>query len=243
MSYNYPDTFSQQPGRHLDPLLLKGVNAPQTQTDQFDQIIVYKGRLAKRVNNTAEKIKLAATSEYPQPIESKVGGELVGFTVATNNPEMKVTCFIYDGEGDVDTIVDSTIKEVTYLGYGMTHGEAIETDGMGLSVDKTGSPHPIKPYVLRYKSTRSSLALTYAEAEGLPEDEWYVLDYAPVIKEAYSRLFFNITNKFTEQRMIHFLTFRRIDYIPQNELRSSISDTSQIPVDDSVFQMPGDIED
>jgi len=240
---NYqPNELAQQTQK-----VFYSINGVQNTPDhQFDQLVVYKGRLAKRVNITTEKVRLSARSAYPQPIESKVSGELVGFTVATNSPDMRITCTIFDADGDPDNIVDASIKEVTYLGYGMSYGEAVETISTGLgdvSVDKTGNPHPIKPYVLRYKDTFTDPSTTYLDNEGTPDDRWYVLDYAPVIKEAFSRLFFNITNEHTEQRMIHYLTFRRIDYIQQSESRSPINDPYAIPVDDSVFQVPGEADD
>ena len=232
MSTNFNNSVAEQGGRAID--VLGNVQ------NEFDQLVIYKGRLAKRVNITTGSITLAARSAYPQPVESKVNGEIIGFTVSTNEPDMKVLCIIYDGEGDSDTIIDSTIKEVTYLGYGMTYGEAVEVDGTGISVDKTGTPHPINPYVLRYKDTFDNLMSTYDSVKGSAADKHYVLDYAPVIKEAYSRLFFTVSNESSQERMIHKLSFRRIDYLDKSEIKSSITDPYQIPVDNSVFDVPGE---
>jgi hypothetical protein len=179
----------------------------------FESDLIYQGRKAKRVNFTTNKITLSANSSFYNPINFEEYGELISFTVAVNDPGMKVICFIYDQDGAAEEINNRTMREVAVLGRGMTIAEAEEVLPIGVARDINGMRHPVRPWISRYKHTFSNPLSTYEEVKGTDNDKWIVLEYTPEIRETYSRIYFTLQNPLPESRIIHHMTISRIVFI------------------------------
>jgi hypothetical protein len=179
----------------------------------FESNLIYQGRKAKRVNFTTNKITLAPRTYFYNPINFEEEGELISFTVAVNDPGMKVICFLYDQDGTAEEIVNRSMREVSFLGRGFTLAEAEEVLPIEVSIDKSGKRHPVRPWLSRYKNTFSQPNQLYNDVKGTENDKWIVLEYTPEIRETYSRIYFTVQNPLNESRMIHHMTISRIVFI------------------------------
>lgn len=181
--------------------------------EYFESDLIYQGRRAKRVNFTTNKITLSPNTSFYNPINFEEYGELISFTVAVNDPGMKVVCFIYDQDGSPEEINNRTMREVAILGRGMTLAEAEELLPTNIARDINGMRHPVRPWLSRYKHTFSDPMSLYDEVKGTEDDKWIVLEYTPEIRETYSRIYFTVQNPLNEPRIIHHMTISRIVFI------------------------------
>lgn len=180
----------------------------------FAQDVTYEGRNAERRTTQQNSLNLGVGKQYTYPVDEVGEGVLLNFTVAANDENIAVDCFIYDEEGRENPITDRTMLQVAMLGRGMTVGEAHAIDDTDTSLDKGGTPSTDYPYLQRYKNTPTGTETEYTIYRGTINDKWIVLTYQPIVKERYSRLYFNVRNTSTEgDRMIHHMSIQRIKFV------------------------------
>jgi hypothetical protein len=180
----------------------------------FAQNTVFQGRKAERRNFVTAGINIGAGRSYPYPIDEGGEGVLLSFTVAVNDENMVVDCYIYDEEGRENPLNDRSMLGVAMLGRGMTVGQAHAVDDSGTSLDMPGVMNTSYPWLSRYKFTPTGTEIDYTTYRGSIDDRWIVLTYTPVVKEQYSRLFFNVRNENTTgDRMIHHMSIQRIKFV------------------------------
>jgi hypothetical protein len=186
----------------------------QTPYNTFTGFTKYEGRPAYRVETSTKQLNIESQKDIPQPIDATEDGVLVGFTVAVNHPAIRVTAVLYGQDGTFTTLNDVTMKEVTYLGRGLTQGQAESVSPQGASLDQKGEKDDIWPWIQRYRYTYSlaHLSDTYANVRGTEFDKWIVLAYTPQIKEPYSRFFLTITNTAATDQLIHVMQISRIKF-------------------------------
>lgn len=172
----------------------------------------YGGRKAEVITfEIAQPVTLQANTEYIYPVSKYEDGEVVHFTVAMNDPEMRIVLTLYDDTQKPDPLCNESANDLVLLGRGMTHAEAVATDVDGVSIDLKGQRHSVMPYILRYKNTFSYGygPADYSQVAGKPEDRWYVIEYEPTIAAPYKKIFFTIQNKTQNDRIIHYARLRR----------------------------------
>ena len=174
----------------------------------------YQGRAAYRIDISTKQLNAAAGQGLDNPVDVIEDGVLIGFTVAVNDPNITCTAVLYGDQGSFTTLNDITMKEVTFLGRGMTQGQAEAKSPQGISFDQSGTKDDIWPWIQRYKNTYSLGHLNdpYQSIKGTEFDKWIVLAYTPVIKESYTRLAFDITNNNQTDQLIHLFQLSRIRF-------------------------------
>ena len=184
---------------------------------EFAQDITLGNRKAERRNFVTNGINIGAGKSYPYPIDEGGEGILLSFTVAVNDENMVVDCFLYDEEGRENPVNDRSMLQVAILGRGMTVGQAHAVDDSGTSLDMPGTYNPSYPWLSRYKFTPTGTQIEYTSYRGTIDDRWIVLTYTPVVRDTYTRLFFNVRNENTDgDRMIHHMSIQRIKYVDLN---------------------------
>lgn len=172
----------------------------------------YGGRKAEVITfEIASAITLQANTEYIYPINKYEDGEVVHFTVAVNDPDMRVVLTLYDDSQKPDPMCNESANDLVLLGRGMTHAEAYATDVDGVSIDLKGQRHSVMPYVLRFKHT-FSYGYTPADSDlvaGTPNDRWFVIEYEPTLAAPYKKIFFTIRNSTSSPKMVHYARLRR----------------------------------
>lgn len=174
----------------------------------------YQGRSAYRIDTATKQLNITATNDIPNPIDVEEDGVLIGFTIAVNDPLIRVTAILYGEQGSFTTLNDMTMREVTFLGRGLTQGQAESVSPQGDSLDQKGIKDDIWPWIQRYRHTYSLAHLTdtYTNVRGTEFDKWIVLAYTPQIKESYNRFFLTITNTASTDQLIHTMQISRIRF-------------------------------
>ena len=207
----------------------KETNAPAKKDDVFESSVFdYKGRKAKRINVTTERITLAPNTEWSSTIDFNESGELLAFTVDVNDPGMVVMCFVYDEDGSPEPINDRSMHGTVAIGRGMSVLEAYETRPDLSSVDRSGIRHPYRPYISRFKSTFTTVSMDYELIKGSDDDRHIVMEYAPDFRELYNRIYFTVQNPTTNARMIHYLTISRVKFIDVYQKKSIPKPTEEL---------------
>ena len=191
-------------------------------------IFDYKGRKAKRINVTTERVSLAPHTQLGSTIDFNETGELLAFTIDVNDPGMILYCIIYDEDGSPEPINDRSMHGTVVLGRGMSVLEAYETRPDHTSVDRSGTRHPYRPYMSRFKSTFTTLDLDYDTIKGTDDDKHMVMEYAPDFRELYNRIYFTVQNPTNNTRMITYLTISRIKFIDVYQKKSIPKATEEI---------------
>jgi hypothetical protein len=202
-----------------DPLY----NSPEKDVEISGQPIssatstTFEGRRAQVISFVINQpIQLQPNSEYAYPINRFEDGEITHFTVAMNDPDMRVVLTLYDDSQRPDPMCNESVNDLILLGRGLTHGEAIVTDVDGVSVDPKGEHHTVLPYVLRYKHTFSfgfNDPDDYTTVAGTSNDKWFVIEYEPTIPAPYKKIFFTVQNPTNNARIIHSARIRRYAYL------------------------------
>jgi hypothetical protein len=181
----------------------------------------YNGVPAYRIDISTANIAVPAGMTMANPIDVTENGVLIGWTVAVNDPAMKITSIIYGDNSTSTTLWDDTIEALTYLGRGLTQGaaEAIAPGTIPYSLDQAGVKDDIWPWIQRYRNTYSITAiqnnLQYSDVSGTADDIWLVASYTPSIKEGYSRVSLSVTNTGQNNpRLILRLQMSRIKFQP-----------------------------
>jgi len=175
---------------------------------------------AFRIDIATANITLAAGEELANPLDVSENGVLLGWSIAVNDPGMKITSIIYGDNSTSTTLWDDTIEAISYMGRGLTEGQAkaVAPGQYNYSLDAQGQLDHMWPYLQRYRSTPSLYAmqnnLQYEDYVSTRDDVWLVAVYSPSIKEGYSRVFLNIKNTGSESRMILRLQLSRIKFQP-----------------------------
>src|SRR5215467_7033001 len=172
----------------------------------------YGGRKAEVITfEIASAVTLQPNTEYIYPINKYEDGEVVHFTVAVNDPSMRVVLTLYDDSQKPDPLCNESADDLVLLGRGMTHAEAYATDVDGVSIDLKGDKHSVMPYVNRFKHTFSYgyTPADYDLVAGTPNDRWFVIEYEPTLAAPYKKIFFTIQNKTQNPRIIHYARLRR----------------------------------
>lgn len=191
------------------------------QTQSVSDVFPFQGRLARRVDIQTNRINVNAHSRWDYEIDIAEQGVLIGFSIAVNDPLLAVDCSVFSSDGSETIVTTQTMREQVILGRGMTLGEAEATRPDGTSLDKRGTPHSIKPYVSRYKHTFTGEETDYEKIKGTEDDRWIVLEYAPVIRENYHRIFLSVRNtNETGNRMIHYLSLSRIRFVDTKDVET-----------------------
>lgn len=174
----------------------------------------YQGRAAYRIDTSTTKLNLPASSDMADPIDVTEDGVLIGWTIAVNDPNITVTCVLYGDQGSFTTLNDITMREVTFLGRGLTLGQAESISPQQVSLDQKGLKDDIWPWIQRYKFTYSlgHLNDAYSAIRGTEFDKWIVLAYTPTIKENYTRLVLDVTNNNSTDRLMHLFQCSRIKF-------------------------------
>lgn len=174
----------------------------------------YQGRAAYRIDVSTKKLNIGATLDMQSPIDVVEDGVLIGWTIAVNDPNITVTCVLYGDAGSFTSLNDVTMREVAFLGRGLTLGQAESISPQQVSLDQKGQKDDIWPWLQRYKHTYSlgHLNDSPASIRGTEFDKWIVLAYTPTIKENYTRLVLNVTNNNTTDQLIHLFQCSRIKF-------------------------------
>ena len=193
---------------------------------ESDPYFLSTGEIVKRINYETNSVGIRAGSFFDYKLDTGLeNGEIIYFNVSVNDPEIAVQCTIYDSKYGETPLTNMTMKRTAVLGRGMTLGEAesLIPDGIGgyVSADKRGTPHPVVPYLSRYKHTFTRSSMTYANVRGTDDDRWIVLEYAPVKTTRYNRMIFNIENKSNTDRLIHVLSLQRRKFLSAEEISES----------------------
>jgi hypothetical protein len=180
----------------------------------------YAGLPALRIDVAIGPLTLGAGDDMANPIDVSKTGVLLGYTVAVNDPNMRITSIIYGDNNSSTTLWDDTVEAISYLGRGLTQGqaEAVSSGTIAYSLDIQGQKDEMWPWLQRYRSTPSKSAmqnnLQYSDYAGTKDDIWLVCAYTPAVKEGYSRVYLNITNNSANPRMILRLQISRIEFQP-----------------------------
>jgi hypothetical protein len=217
-----PSTSGTQPANPAQPVPT-GSGSLISQTVDYttgESKTSYQGVPAYRIDISTANISVPAGQTMPNPVDVTENGVLIGWTVAVNDPSMKITSIIYGDNSTSTTLWDDTIQAITYLGRGLTQGaaEAVAPGQYQYSLDQAGVKDDIWPWIQRYRSTYSLYAiqnmLTYAQVAGTADDIWLVAAYTPSIKEGYSRVSLSVTNTGSNNRLILRLQMSRIKFQP-----------------------------
>lgn len=187
----------------------------------------YAGLPAFRIDVAIGPITLGAGDDMANPIDVAKTGVLLGWTVAVNDPNMVITSIIYGDNDTSTTLWDDTIEAISYLGRGLTQGqaEAVSSGVVQYSLDLQGTKDDMWPWLQRYRSTPSKNAMVnniqYAQYAGTKDDKWLVAAYTPTVKEGYSRMTLNVTNNSANPRMILKLQISRIEFQPTTSVTYS----------------------
>jgi hypothetical protein len=180
----------------------------------------YAGLPAFRIDVSIVNLVLGPGQAMANPVDVTENGVLLGWTVAVNDPAMKITSIIYGDNNTSTTLWDDTIEAITYLGRGLTQGQAdaVAPGQINYSLDMQGVKDDMWPWIQRYRSTPSKNAIVnniqYDTYAGTADDIWLVAAYTPVSKEGYSRIYLNVTNTSANPRMILRLQMSRIKFQP-----------------------------
>ena len=167
----------------------------------------YEGRLVKKINEFQFNLTISAGG-IPYSIVDTGGedpGELQGFRVMTNRPELIMQVVVYGDSPSPDIINAFTMAELLSRGAGITPGDA-ETTSTGESKDPTGQQNGLFPWLARWKDDLLPDYLGY-------EDRRIVLMYTPTIYDQYTRLVVNLINTSTmDAALVQEITVRRLVY-------------------------------
>jgi hypothetical protein len=165
-----------------------------------------EGRLVKKINDFQFNLTVAPNTSYSiVDTASEDPGELQGFRVSTNRPELIMQVTVYGDSPSPDIVNSFTMQELLARGAGMTPGDA-EVQPQQRSKDPTGQANGLFPWLARYKDE------TFADYLGY-EDRRIVLMYTPNIYDTYNRLVVNLVNTSTmEPALVQEITVRRLAY-------------------------------
>ena len=175
---------------------------------------------AFRIDIATSNITVAAGQNMANPVDVSENGVLLGWTMAVNDPGMIITSVIYGDNNTSTTLWDDTIEAISYMGRGLTEGQAkqVTLGKYQVSLDTQGQKDDMWPWLQRYRSTYSLFALQnnlqYPDVAGTRDDIWLVAAYTPAIKEGYSRVTLSVKNGASEDRLILRLQMSRIKFQP-----------------------------
>jgi hypothetical protein len=180
----------------------------------------YGGVPAFRIDVAIGPITLGPGNDLANPIDVTENGVLLHYSVAVNDPGMKITSILYGDNNSQTTLWDDSIEAITYLGRGMTQGQAqaVNPGVIQYSLDPHGTKDDAWPWIQRYRCTYSRDAMTanlqYDDVAGTKDDIWLVAVYTPELKEGYSRVYLNVKNTSAQPRMILKLQMSRYKFQP-----------------------------
>ena len=166
----------------------------------------YGELLVKKINEFQFNITVSPNTTYSiVDTANEAGGELQGFRVATNRPELIMQVTVYGDSPSPDIINAFTMQELLSRGAGITPGDA-EVQPQLRSKDPTGVPNGLFPWLARYKDETLADYLGYA-------DRRIVLMYTPNTYDVYTRLVVNLVNtSTTDAAIVQEITVRRLVY-------------------------------
>lgn len=144
-------------------------------------------RLVKKANDFQFNLQVSPNNSYN--IVDTAGedpGELQGFRITTNLPDLIMRVIVYGDSPTPDVINNFTMSQLLSRGAGLTPGDA-ETTSNGHSKDPTGQQNGLYPWIARYKDDLLPDYLGY-------EDRVIVLMYTPTIYDRYSRIVVDLVN-------------------------------------------------
>jgi hypothetical protein len=180
--------------------------SPEIKVNQNPAITYFKGQPVRYVSFSTEAISINANSIYTGVQVIRFKGILRDFTCTVNDENIAVFVQIKDHENGRIVINDKTMKKISLIGRGISHGETRE-DVTGTSRDVVGVGHPIKPYLMRYKNQPTGTETDPLVYAGTDDDLYITLDYAPDEPYEFTELVFNVINTNSQgiARLIHFL--------------------------------------
>jgi hypothetical protein len=169
-------------------------------------------------STTSKGVPISANRRWDNPISYEETGYILGWLIAVNDPQMKVT-FKIEGEDRTEIILhDHTMEETASLGLGMTYGEfySMNPVGGGTSRDIRGSKHSTRPFLSRAKTTFTGTETNYDLIKGTVDDKWIVLQFDPELPRKYYALTLDVENTLGEgDRLIHEIFVDRMVVISQ----------------------------
>jgi len=169
----------------------------------------FEGRLVKKINDFQFNLTVSVNNVYSiVDTANEDPGELQGFRVVTNRPELIMRVIVYGDTPTPDVINTFTMAELLSRGAGLTPGE-VETTIQQRSKDPMGTPNGLYPWLARYKDE------VLADYLGF-EDRRIVLMYTPTIYDQYTRLVVDLVNTNTEEAaVVNEISVRRLAYQEQ----------------------------
>ena len=166
----------------------------------------HEGRRVKKINDFQFNLTVAPNTSYSiVDTSNEDPGELQGFRVQTNRPELIMEVTVYGDSPSPDVVNAFTMKQLLSKGAGMTPGDA-EIQPQQRSKDPSGLPNGLYPWLARYKDEVLADYLGFA-------DRNIVLMYTPNIYDAYNRLVVNLVNtSTTDPAIVQEITVRRLAY-------------------------------
>jgi hypothetical protein len=180
--------------------------SPEIRVNQNPAITYFKGQPVRYVSFSTEAISINANSIYTGVQVIRFKGILRDFSCTVNDENIEVFVQIKDHENGRIVINDKTMKKISLIGRGISHGET-QPDVTGTSRDVVGVRHPIKPYLMRYKNQPTGTETDQSIYAGTDDDLYITLDYAPDEPYEFTELVFNVINTNSQgiSRLIHFL--------------------------------------
>jgi len=134
-------------------------------------------------------------------------GDLQGFEIATDSPDVNFQVIIYADNPTVPVFVNNaTMQTLLQLGRGLTPGQ-VEILPNGESQDIHGTPSQIYPYLSRYKID------TIPDFTGSTQPT-IVLKFEPAVYTSYKRIVVNIINSsLADPALIIAADIRRLVYV------------------------------
>ena len=165
-----------------------------------------EGRLVKKINEFQFNLTVSPNNSYSiVDTGGEDPGELQGFRIVTNRPELVMQVIVYGDSPSPDVINNFTMAELLANGAGLTPGDA-EVQPQQRSKDPTGQSNGLFPWLARYKDEQLADYLGYA-------DRRIVLMYTPTIYDQYTRLVVNLVNTSADQEaLVQNITVRRLVY-------------------------------
>lgn len=200
---NKPDTEQEQPKQ------------PITQSSSYTY---FQGRPVRYSQVITSKFTINAGSSWDYPIIEDRKGILHHFVVAVNDEDMRVTVTYKDFDNNEFKLNYRTMKELSLIGRGITHGESQAAGGDDQSFDKSGFVHQTLPYLSRYKNTASGSDAEYDSYKGTDDDRWIALAFYPTNPLEFNSFKLDIENTRTDgqARFVHeveaFIMYPLDDY-------------------------------
>lgn len=204
------------------------------QSLQSTNLTSQPGHITKQVTDQLFNHVLNPSAIFPLFDDSQVG-ELLGFEISTDNPNVILQIYYYADNPTVFNYINNwQMHELLSLGRGLTPGDVTVLPNLQTQ-DITGRPSAVFPYLARFKFDSvpdfASQFNTNVIFGALPNV--IVLKHEPAVPNAYKRIVANIINQDDENNAtIISLDIKRI-------IHDILAPSEITPQEPTVYKGPG----